>query len=393
MLLLMLVSLYLMSLFASGQRHALRARDYSQATLLAHQRLEEARAVPVAELENLEQAEPDPYRGFVTHRRLEPYEAGLWMLTVETRAPSGASARACALVSQPFDFTGVICDPFSHRIVWLNGSDLMAWDDSSASVRNLGPAGDARTFGALCGIPGSNQIWRGASRLGPMAYAESLPTPGTWSPALGSPVSSPDDFVAPPRFTGMAGDFTGHRLVLCDAANRGLWFWQGSAWSSVVRPRQTALGKPSGICCDTAMSLIWVADQDYQCLRKWLGPAASALYPAAQLESAGGIGNWHRSRFRPPATMGFGSPCGLAMDPLGWGVYVHDGSRLYRFLDGENRWELLGSMPAALVEARPSGLCTDRFGHQVYLCTQQGSLWKVRASTGLATSDYKPLWP
>jgi len=393
MLLLLLVTLYLMSMFASGQRHAHRAQDYSRATLLVHQRLEEARGIPVAEWENSEQLEKEPYRGFSTRRSREPFEAGLWMVSVETRAPSGASARACTLVSQPFFHSGVICDPFSHRIVWLSGSDMMAWDDSSSTVSNLGPVGDGRSSGALSGVPGSNQIWRGASSLTPVAFWETLPAPKTWSPALTSPVSVPNDVVAPPRFSGMGSDFTGNQLVLCDVANRGLWFWRGSAWTSLTRPVQIPLGRPSGVCCDPAMSLIWVADHDHQCLRKLLCPAASTLYPAAQLESAGALGSWHRNRFRPPANMGFGSPAGLAMDPLGSGVLVHDGARLYRFLDGENRWELLGNLPSALAEARPSGLCTDRFGHQIYLCTQQGSLWKVRATTGLAASDFKPLWP
>jgi len=141
------------------------------------------------------------------------------------------------------------------------------------------------------------------------------------------------------------------------------------------------------------MTLVWVADQDYQCLRKLICPAAQAAYPAVQLESAGALGSWHRTRFRPPAQMGMGSPSGLAMDPLGWAVFVHDRARLYRFVDSSQSWDLLGDLPLDLINESPSGLSTDRFGNQLYLSSEQGSLWKVKAAGPLTVGDFRKLWP
>ena len=395
LLLLLLVSLYLMSLFASGQRHARRALDYSRATLLAHRRLEEARAVPVPDLRPGLTQESEPYQGFNTTLSVAPYEGGLSLLAVDTRAPSGALARAFTLVPDWSRFHGVAADVFAHQIAWTNGPDLMVWDDLTGTATNLGPVGDGRKNGALSGQPGSNQIWRGGVDLGPIPFLERVPTPDTWGAALSSPVVAPDNWISEVRFTGLASDGAGDGLVAADISNSGLWFSRSGSWtgSQVTRPKEPPLGRPGGVACDPAMSLIWVADQDYQCLRKLVCPAAAAAYPAAQLESAGALGSWHRNRFRPPPALGMGSPAGLAMDPLGWAVYVHDRARLYRYLDGPQTWELLGTLPLALVQEIPSGLATDRYGSQIYLATEQGSLWKVKATTSLTDADFRKLWP
>lgn len=141
------------------------------------------------------------------------------------------------------------------------------------------------------------------------------------------------------------------------------------------------------------MSLIWVADSDYQCLRKLLSPSASSAYPGTDLESAGTLGNWHRKRFRPPATLGMGSPIGLAMDLQGWAVYVHDRSRLYQFVDSTGAWTLLGTFPPDLLQDLPSGMTTDRFGNVFFLTTERGSLWKIRPPVGATPMVVTKLWP
>lgn len=395
LLLLLLVTLYLMSLFASGQRHARRSVDYSRCTLLAHSRLEEAKTVPPRELTTGTRQETDPNPGFNTTLTLTPYESGLYLLEVQALAPSGALARAFTLVSDPVGFGGVISDEFSHKVVWVNGTDLMAWDDLARTASNLGPVGDGRQAGGLAGRPGTNFFWRGGGKENPVSYLESLPAPGTWGTALTPPVGTPDSWKSTAFFSGLASDWGTSRLVAADVANRGLWFSDGVAWSgaNVTRPKNPALGRPAGVVCDPAMSLVWVADPDYQCLRKLVSPEAAGAYPAADMESAGALGSWHRKRFRPPGTLSMGSPVGLAMDSQGWGVLVHDRARLYRFIDGTNTWELLGQFPPALIAELPSGMSTDRYGSVLFLTTERGSLWKVRANPGLTAADFQKQWP
>lgn len=396
LLLLLLVCLYLMSLFASGQRHARRSVDYSKCTLLAHRRLEEAKAVPFENLATGVTQETDPNPGFNTTLSLTPYEDGLYVLQVEAVAPSGALARAFCLTSDPaIGFGGVIADEFAHKVAWVNGTDLMSWDDQTSTATNLGAVGDARRGGGLAGRPGTNFFWRGGGKESPVSYLETLPAPGTWSTALAAPVAAVDNQRALPLFSGLATDRGTSRLVAADVTNRGLWFSDGSAWNSanVSKPQNPPLGRPAGIACDPAMSLIWVADADYQCLRKLIVPEATSAYPAADLESAGPLGSWHRKRFRPPATMGMGSPIGVAMDAHGWAVFVHDRARLYRFVDTTGSWTLLGTFPPDLRRDLPSGLTTDRFGNLFFLTTERGSLWKLRPPVGATPMVVSKLWP
>jgi hypothetical protein len=393
LLLLLLVCLYLMSLFASGSRHAARALDYSRATVLVQRRLEEVRQIPLADLTASVREEGEPYTGFNTTVELTPFEGRLVQLQVTARAPSGALARASTLVSDPSAFQGVVADAFTHHVAWVNDLDLLAWNDVTGSVSNLGPVADGRRGGGLAGQPGRNILWRAGRSNAPVPFLETVPTPATWGTALNEPVPAPDSLKSTARLTGMVTDLGATTLVVGDVANRALWFHNGTSWSGPLRAKAPALGTPVGVAADPALSLIWVADYEFQCLRKLLSPQAAAAYPAADLESAGPLGMWHRTRFRPPSPMGFGAPVGLAMDPLGWGVFVHDCSRLYRFRDGNGGWQLLGDMPPALQAESPSGMACDRFGGWLYLCTGQGSLWKVRAGAGLVPGDFVKLWP
>ncbi|MBS2040173.1 hypothetical protein JST97_34620 [bacterium] len=396
LLLLLLVTLYLMSLFASGQRHARRSVDYSKCTILAHRRLEEAKAVPFKDLSLGLRQETDPNPGFNTTLSLTPYEDKIFLLEVRAVAPSGALARAFQLVTDPaIGFDGVICDEFAHHLAWVSGGDLMTWNDQTATQANLGPVSDARVGGALAGRPGSNFFWRGGSQETPISFQESLPAPRTWGTALTPPVATADNQKALALFTGLASDWGTSRLVAADSINKGLWFSDGSNWShaNISRPTSPPLGRPTGIACDPAMGLIWVADSDYQCLRKFLGPTASTGYPASELESSGALGNWQRKQFRPPASIGMGSPVGLAMDKQGWAVLVHDRARLYRFIESTSSWELWGSFPATMRAELPSGMCTDAFGNVVFVTTEGGSLWKIRPPLGATPMVVTKLWP
>jgi DNA-binding beta-propeller fold protein YncE len=189
----------------------------------------------------------------------------------------------------------------------------------------------------------------------------------------------------------MVTDLAGSQILLADAANRCLWLWNGTNW----QPRSAqdpALGQPTALAADPALSLVWVADADFQCLRKWVSSQGAAAYAASELETTSG-GAWLRRRFRPPASLGLGSPLGLAMDPHGNRVYLHDRGRLLAFSEAPNRWELLGVFPNRLIEQGPSGLACDRFGEHLFVATEQGALWKVPARPGLTNGEFQQLWP
>lgn len=393
LLLLLLVTLYVMTLFLDGQRHSRRAIEYSQSTILAQRRLEEARALPWKELQAQVQQEPHPFEGFETRLRVEPYEGTLAHLEVRVTAPSGATASISTLVKDTGDFSGVVSDPYTHLVAWVEGPNLRAWNDLTRTAQLLAPVGDSRELGALAGLPGTNLLWRGGRELPPVTFSERLPNPNTWNPPLALPVASPDDRLAMARFNGMVSDHFGNDLVVADSSNRGLWWYQQGAWHGPLRPEDPWLGRPSAITADAALTLIWVADEEHRCLRKLLCPQASSAYPAGQLESAGSFGSWHRTRFRPPAGLGFGSPAGLAMDPQGHALFVHDRARIYRFIEAQNLWEVLGELPSGLRQEVASGMATDRFGGHLFLNTLRGTLWKVRVQAGLTTADFQRLSP
>lgn len=392
LLLLLLVCLYLMSLFASGSRHAARAIEYSRATVLAQRRMEEARHFPLADLTPGTRAESEPYTGFNTTLDVRPFEGSLFQLQITCTAPSGARAQACTLCADPSGFQGVATDSFTHQVAWVSGANLMAWDDVTRTATNLGAPGDGRLVGGLAGHPGSNALWRGGRGEGPAQFLESLPTPRTWGAPLSAPASTATSLLSLSRMAGLVADGASQTLLVADVANRALWHHDGGSWNGPLRPQNPPLGRPAGLAADPWLSVVWVADYDYQCLRKLLSPQAAANYPAAQLEPAGAIGSWHRTRFRPPAALGFGGPVGLGMDPQGWGVLVHDGSRLYRFAEGNGGWQVLGTMPAALIAEGPQGLTCDRFAGRVYLSTMQGGLWKAPAGP-VSPSDFQKLSP
>ena len=133
---------------------------------------------------------------------------------------------------------------------------------------------------------------------------------------------------------------------------------------------------------DPGGSVLWVADREYQCLRKVLLVEEAPGYPSSELESRDGV-HWLKKRYRPPVSVGLlGSPQGLAMDADNWGVLVLDRGRLYHFVEDEpTPWKVVASFPSQLIDAGPSGLTVDPYDNVAFVATRNSQIWRVDLAT------------
>lgn len=380
LLLLLLITLYLMSLFASGSRHAARALDYSRATTLARRRLEGVRRLPSDDITPGLERSDDPNPGFNTTLTVTPFGPLLTLLQVEAHAPSGAVATCSTLVEDPTLIRGVACDPFTSQVAWTSGTELRIWDDLTASRAATLADPESRKNGPVVGLPGSGFLWRGDRMLPPIAHRSA-----GWDPPLLSPVALPDNDTAAPRWSGGVSDAFTTQSLWTDAANRCVWWHNGAAWSR-LKPANPPLGRLTAVAADPALSLVWVADLDNGCLRKLVNSVSAASSGLdGSGEAAGSFGFWDRRKFRPrPADrLAMGTPLALAMDPQGSGVFVHDGCRLYRFDEARSpQWTEWCALDPALVAEGASGMAADRFGSTLFFNTRADSLWKVKLTGG-----------
>lgn len=379
-LLLFLVSLYLMSLYASGQGFALRGREYTAATFLARNRMEELVAEPADALTGARGAFPSPHDGYSWEVRLEDYEGDLKVLEVAVRSPRGARS-VLRTLRRTNAFHGVACDPAAQQVVFSSPGDgpvhvLVEGEEAL-------PLGGERTqAGGVAGFPGLGLLW--VTEGGGVQYFRG---DGAGTLGEGVLVDPPRGLARVPRFAGAATDGAGNRLFLADRANRGLWILEdaspfGRTWDarSPLAPEDPPLGTPAGLAVDRAGSVAWVADTEYECLRMLVLGAGRRPSPAADFEEEPGLGWWCRRRFRPPE--GMGAPQGVAVNPWGSAVLAVDGRELHllefrpRAGGGHSEsWNRV-ALPEALVAARPSGICLDPFRNVVYLNTRAGEVWK-----------------
>ena len=377
--LILLITLYLMSMFATGQSHWLRAQQYSIGSFLVHQKLQELLQTPVNEIVPGKAKFPLPYAEYTYQVELSPYEAtyaNLFTLNVEVTSDVGSVAQARTLLGNSKSFQGVSVDPFTNQAAYATPSQLNIYDDQ-AGTTSVGPAFvDARLGGGVSGWPGGNLLWQ----IGQMQALDKMNDtvmPLAWGP-LASALAPAG--LSSPRFSGLASDRFGNVAVVGDTSNRCLWVYEdpgpgaGSWVSTPLRPQATPLGIPSGVAVDPLGSLIWVADQENQCLRKFVfqGPAGPAFEP-----NVGGVGYWQKQPVQPPANITMGAPQGVAMDSQGWAVYVVDRARLYRYVDDTGEWLVLGEFSDAVIRQGLSGISLDSFGNVLFVNTNQGKLYKL----------------
>ncbi len=380
-LILLVVALYIMSLFASGQKHWLRAQQYSMASFLVHGKMQEALLIPLKDMPVGRKQFDPPYEDFSYQIDVSSYESGrvLYALDVEVFSRIKTSARASTLVGDDQNFAGIVTDPFTNLQTYSNGSILKTYDGSTSV--SSGNAPDGRIYGGLAGVPGSNLLWSASGPKGLMKFLETGP-PAGWVGPLGFDVGAIARGLATPSYNGVASDGNGNFQLAADSLNRCIWLTSDPAGIiEALRPTTIPLGQPSGIVTDPYASLVWVCDQENQCLRKLLLQASPTGYAPGELDgpaASGYAAYWVNKEYKPAANYMFGSPQGIAMDKYGWGVYVVDRSRLYRFVDSDSTWTVMGTFPAAVVNQGVSGLAMDAFNNMLYINTLEGTVYECK---------------
>ena len=177
-------------------------------------------------------------------------------------------------------------------------------------------------------------------------------------------------------------------VVASDVGNRCLWLYDYNSlpapyWHPLpCKPTKTPLGSPGSVITDPYATLVWVADSENDCIRKFLWTDTPPVgYPAAFLErwpSTGPIlGWWDTREFRPTGDF-FGVPEGVAMSEGGSRVFVADRGGLWAFeeADTANPWKRLCDF-SGWGNPQPSGLACDRFGTVVYVTCYNGGILKA----------------
>ncbi len=385
---LLIVCLFCMSIFGQGQRHDLRAREFSTCSFLANQKIQELRCFPPEQLRT-RLAKPeaarfsDDFSDYSYDASFSSYDQDLGLLEVTTHSKLGCLAHCSLLLPLETVGRGVLADANTNRVYYVGASAagtannfLSAWNDESPGALPPTPAHPAGLpLGALAGSPGANFLWA----LGPGAGLTSLAeSPSyTWGAETASPSATPSVF-----WSGLCSDANTGLAIASDASNRCLRLYDGESgsWNPIpCSPRRNSLGIPGDSAVDPFGSLVWVADRENNCLRKFLLSADTPAYPAGLVERWPGSGPvqgyWDNRSFRP--SNGFlGTPLGVAMDKEGYAVYVLDGSGIWSFVetDGATAWQKKFTFSANI---RPAGLELDQFGDVFYVNCSDGRLMKV----------------
>lgn len=390
-LLLFLAALYLLSLFASGHRHAARTREQGHALLLARNLMEVALAAPAEALASHDPPLPGSHAGYLGRVELLDFQGDLKRLVVTVTAPGGAEVRLQTL-RRLESFLGIACDPAAGWVVAARPGAGGLWVHRDGQEELPGPPWPAREgqieAAGVGGVVGQGFVWAVGPGPGQLTRLDEGEEGRGWQvgPVLSPPRSERS---TPPRFAGLATDGPGERIFLADRASRGLWVIrdeggvEGPRWlaGAPFSPSDPPLGSPAGVAVTASGDLLWVADGEGACLRKLrLGPSSLGL-PEDLYEPEPGLGSWSRTLYRPPE--GMGSPRGVAVNPWGSVVVTVDEDTLWilEFLPdpggGCREVWIRRALPAELVAALPSGVAFDPYRSVVYLNTRAGQVWKA----------------
>lgn len=198
-------------------------------------------------------------------------------------------------------------------------------------------------------------------------------------------------------FHSVACDASAHRVVASDVANRCLWLydydWVSGPpywYAQPCRPRTLPLGTPGAVATDPFATLVWVADTENNCLRKFLFNHEVSGDPnlePAWSSNGRPVGFWDRRAFRPNNDF-MGTPCAIAMDEQGAQVFVTDRGGVWRFEESANSWSRICTFDSIGGDPRPAGMTCDRFGTVLYINCYGGRIIKV-SGTGW-TPAYVP---
>lgn len=400
---LFIVALFCMTMFGQGQRHDLRAREFSLCTMLVNQKAQELSTLPPVELrQRLASPLVGNFSGSFAEYRfqasLSDYETGLSLLEVESRSPLGCRSRCTLLVPSETSGRGIALDPGTSRIYFVGGPAGGPSNNFLSSFWDVGgpltttdtpaePGGNA--LSGVAGTPGYGFLWGLTPEGGPVVLEET--TPLTWQAPEATPTSAP----LPPRWHSVACDASCARAMFSDLNNRCIWLFDCDSnaapfWiDSPCRPVSHPLGSPGALTTDPFGTLVWVADREHNCLRKFLfGPTIPPGYPNPGLNleawpASGPVrGYWDRRSFRPPNDF-LGTPEGIAVTAGGSHVLVVDRGTLWAFEEtsSASTWVRLVDVGSA---GRPAGLAIDPSGTCAYInCYDQ----RVLKATGLQPSN------
>ncbi len=398
---LLIVCLFCMSIFGQGQRHDLRAREFSTCSFLANQKMQELQCTPPEQLQ-VRLAAPevakftDDFSDYDYNATFTHYDEDLGLLEVTTHSKLGCIAHCSRLLPLETVGRGVLADPNTNRIYYVGAtaagtanSFLSVWNDDSPAALPPTPAHPSGLpLGALSGAPGANFLWA----LGPLTGLTSLvESPSvSWGSPIVTPTATPAVF-----WSGLCGDANTGLAIASDSSSRCLRLYDGESGSwnpTACSPRGNRLGIPGDLATDPYGSLVWVADRENNCLRKFLLSPDTPAYPPSLVEpwpETGPVqGFWDTRSFRPGN--GFlGTPLGVAMDKEGYAVYVLDGSGIWSFVetDGPNAWQKKFTFASG---TRPAGLEMDSFGDVFYVNCSDGRLIKVRPGTPWVAQQLTP---
>ncbi len=395
---LLIVSLFCMSIFGQGQRHDLRARQFSTCSMLASQKMQELTSQPVLQLRKalatpISAQFTGDFADYSYNVTLSDYEPGLSQLEVVARSHLGCFSRCSLLVPSEASGRGIASDPDTSRMYYV-GTDsltglgkpgLSSFSGTGSPAPAEGPPNPGGTpLSGVTGAPGQNWLW-GISPDGAMTgFNEQT---NQWIAAEDAPGAPPLATI----FHSLACDASAHRVVASDVANRCLWLYDYD-WVSgppywyarPCRPSVIPLGAPGAIATDPFATLVWVADTENNCLRKFLfsdnvTPGDPNLEPV-WTSNGRPVGYWDRRAFRPNADF-LGTPCGIAMDEQGAQVFVADRGGVWRFEEALNSWSRICTFASIGGDPRPAGMTCDRFGTVLYINCYGGRIIKVSGAS------------
>jgi hypothetical protein len=410
---LLIVSLFCMAIFGQGQRHDLRARQFSTCTFLANQKMQEFLSKPTSDLRK-ELASPmaakfsGEFADYSYTAVLSNYEPGLSSLEVVAKSDLGCFSRCQMMVPEEVFSRGIGADQDTSRIYFVGGPSSgpsnttlsSFWDSGGAvSLQNTPANPDGKPISGLAGSPGQGFLW-GIVPDGNLVGLNENPAPGVWQAAETNPASD-----LPIQWNSIACDESTHVVVASDVGNRCLriydydWFPAPYWHPDACKPESNSLGVPGAVVIDPYATLVWVADRENDCLRKFLRSATPPPgYPASFLEpwpnASAPVGFWDTRSFRPSGDF-LGTPAGLAMSDGGSRVFVADAGGLWVFEEADTAipWKRLcdysgsGGTPP-----KPAGLACDRFGTVVYVNCYDGRILKA-IENGPASWSIQRIYP
>ncbi len=353
--LLFLISVYLLQLFAGGCKALDRSVEFTTATFLAQEEMEQVlpQDVVVAAQGNFNGDFADYSYAVSTSE----YSPTLQRIEVDVRGRHGVTAALVALKAGPPDFAGISTDQSSCDATFRRQQNLQPdcyVPPTFALPQALPDSGEAS--GIACDDTGSVsfvadryncQLW----------YYDVNATGSPWSGPF-----HPDTGMGTPA--GVATDSFANEAWVSDQSNRAIWKFYNGIWTR-VQPSNPPLGVPAGIATDAAASNVWVVDTTNQCVRRYNDDMQTwdpTCYGAGSLQDPRGVVAPHGGQGR---------------------VYIVDSTHLWSLDTGTGVVTSVATLPSGLHD--PSGLASDRFGSSFWInSTHDRAIWYLPSTTATA---------